>query len=229
MQKISLRNFIIEVTRRCNMSCSHCLRGPAQNLDQTKEHVYSLFKQVDYIGSLTLSGGEPSIACDQIEFICDAIEELGVGLGYVYIATNALDIQHRFISVWARLVSLCDEPDECYIDVSNDPYHAFEGMYDTKLLDCLKGVRLKWRQDWSFKDATLINEGNAKENCLVSSPREQSVTSVSCRDDLDDTELYLNCEGVIINGCDWSYDNQPNYELCSVGQLAKFYGELEEE
>lgn len=31
--KIAIDDLILEVTRRCNMCCLHCLRGEAENLD----------------------------------------------------------------------------------------------------------------------------------------------------------------------------------------------------
>ena len=36
MQVYSL---ILEVTRRCNMCCAHCLRGEAENIDMQKETI----------------------------------------------------------------------------------------------------------------------------------------------------------------------------------------------
>lgn len=45
---IEAADFAIEVTRRCNMCCDHCLRGMAQNLDiiVLPDHVF-------------FTGGEP--------------------------------------------------------------------------------------------------------------------------------------------------------------------------
>lgn len=37
--KINVHTLIVEVTRRCNMTCKHCLRGDAQSLDMQKETV----------------------------------------------------------------------------------------------------------------------------------------------------------------------------------------------
>ncbi len=32
-------SLILEVTRRCNMCCAHCLRGDAEDIDMEKETV----------------------------------------------------------------------------------------------------------------------------------------------------------------------------------------------
>ena len=51
----------LEVTRRCNMNCAHCLRGDAQCLDMSKEVVDKVLQDIDYISFLFFTGGEPSL------------------------------------------------------------------------------------------------------------------------------------------------------------------------
>ena len=70
---IGIENLIIEVTRRCNIQCAHCLRGAAQNLDLKKESVDNLLNQVYSISGLTFSGGEPVLNVEIIEYIVDSI------------------------------------------------------------------------------------------------------------------------------------------------------------
>lgn len=41
---------------------------------------------------------------------------------------------------------------------------------------------------------------------------------------IEDTVFYLNCNGMIINGCNWSYDaqdNNPDVQICKVDELVK--------
>ena len=65
-KKISVNNLIIEITRKCNMNCEHCLRGNSQNIDVNFEHVEKLFSQIDYISTLSFGGGEPVRARETI-------------------------------------------------------------------------------------------------------------------------------------------------------------------
>ena len=46
MFKLSYKELAIEVTRRCNMQCSHCMRGHAENHTISKEVVDRLFDEV---------------------------------------------------------------------------------------------------------------------------------------------------------------------------------------
>ena len=67
MENIS--NLVVEVTRRCNMSCDHCLRGCGQNMDLQDKHIETLTSQLEngYISNITFSGGEPSLNVKAIE------------------------------------------------------------------------------------------------------------------------------------------------------------------
>jgi MoaA/NifB/PqqE/SkfB family radical SAM enzyme len=53
------------------MQCPHCLRGTAQRIDMNLEYVKKLFSQVKFLGSLTLTGGEPSLVPNIIDEIID--------------------------------------------------------------------------------------------------------------------------------------------------------------
>ena len=51
-----------ELSRRCNMRCSHCLRGDAQGLDMSQDVMYSaLSKLGEHASSFGIGGGEPSL------------------------------------------------------------------------------------------------------------------------------------------------------------------------
>ena len=63
MAKLSIDNLIIEITRRCNMACAHCLRGDAQNIDIDPSYMLKLLRDnnIDYISMVTFTGGEPTL------------------------------------------------------------------------------------------------------------------------------------------------------------------------
>ena len=65
---ISYGNLCLEITRRCNMACAHCLRGDAQNVDMSHEIIDRALENVLSIGSLTFTGGEPSLNVDAMRY-----------------------------------------------------------------------------------------------------------------------------------------------------------------
>lgn len=56
---IEVNNLILEVTRRCNMHCAHCLRGNAQSIDMPPNLIKNVLKTIDGALSVTFTGGSP--------------------------------------------------------------------------------------------------------------------------------------------------------------------------
>ena len=44
---ISVNSLVIEVTRRCNMRCNHCIRGDAQNCDISIESIKKIAQTIN--------------------------------------------------------------------------------------------------------------------------------------------------------------------------------------
>ena len=80
--KLNLDYLTLEVTRRYNMGCAHCLRGEAENLDMTKEIVDKALEDVEFISSLTLSGGEPTLNTELIRYILDVCMKKEIVVNY---------------------------------------------------------------------------------------------------------------------------------------------------
>lgn len=223
---MEINNLIVEVTRQCNIKCLHCLRGPAENLKMDPKYIDILLSKVSYISSVTFSGGEPSLNVPIIEYFLNRLMEKNVRLGSFYIATNGIKINLDFVVICLKLYSYSEEKDFCSVDVSNDVYHAKEGKYDTVLLDGLKFTNRKYsRESWNFDNGKLlIMEGKAKK--LATHNHKQTVSVIENQEDFNDANIYLNCEGNIVNGCDWSYKSQKKNVLCSVDDLETYYNNL---
>lgn len=71
---------VIEVTRRCNMCCAHCLRGDAEAVDIQERYIDAFldsFANAGYISSLTFTGGEISLNIPAIyRHYLDAIQDI---------------------------------------------------------------------------------------------------------------------------------------------------------
>lgn len=210
-------NIVIEVTRKCNLACDHCLRGCAQNMNIKLEYIDKLFeiiseKNIDYI-NLTLTGGEPSLNLKALKHIYTKLKYYNINLNSFYLATNGISNNNKnFISILLDFYSLVDYKDEFRVDISDDVQHQYERGYtasafDNELIYGLKGVSFRdCDKDYSYEGA--IKEGRAKENNF-----KGRKNLIDMDINLDDTYFYLNCKGNIINGCDWSYKSQEKKEL----------------
>lgn len=225
MEKISINNLIVEVTRRCTLKCAHCLRGDAQDLDMQIAYIDKLLEQVEYISTVTFTGGEPSLNTPIISYFLTQLELKDIGLGSFYIATNGVAIHTDFVITCLKLNSYCDEKEMCRVDVSNDYFHQIEESYNTELLDGLSFFGRKYQEEGHTYEG--INEGRYVDNFYDG--RENKQYLVETQEDFQDTEIYLNCRGNIVAGCDWSYESQENNTICTVGNIAKFYHNLPED
>lgn len=219
---IHISHLAIEVTRRCNIKCSHCLRGDSQNKDISFEHIDILLDQIESIGHFCPTGGEPSLNVPAIKYFLDGCKKRNISINTFYIATNGVQLTEDFISVSTELYNYCTLKWEYSVQISNDHYHIKQGMYDDSLLEKLPFYSKRHIEDDDFENGKgLHKEGRALKNHRNAKVMSgaKPITSIQV---FDANPIYLNVEGNIINGCDWSYDNQNKHFLCEVNQIEKF-------
>ena len=227
MDKLSVNNLILEVTRRCNMECAHCLRGDAQNMDMSRKTVDVLMAQLADVGTLTMTGGEPGLALDVMTYIRKSALRHRVAIGSFYLATNGTAATEEFVVEMLRWYSLCEDNEISAVAVSQDVYHQYEDAdIDLRLLEGLKFFTQKTEEGFDYNGGRyLITQGRGAE---IGSGRDLEVYDINDRDDFNDGEVYVNAKGDVCSCCDLSYDNQDLHKLCDVQGLTEFYQKLEE-
>lgn len=188
IEKVAFGELIIEVTRRCNLKCKHCLKGEAQNLDMGYEEIDALLDQTLAIENLFFTGGEPFLALEKMEYFLDAIKQRNIILLYVSIVTNGthmnsevvriLNKYDEYIRDWHKRIneieSIEDDDKYIHITVSMDKYHENNPEEYLKWVENeidnivyadyqLNGVAvLKCGKAMNLSDATPEQEGRNK-------------------------------------------------------------------
>lgn len=224
----SANNVFIEVTRRCNMCCAHCLRGDAESIDIQEKYIDAFldnFEKGAYISSLTFTGGEISLNIPAIRYTLKAVKERGIAVGSFYMVTNGkavdkmADLAMASLEWWAY----CDEKDDymCGLCISSDNFHEVIPYESKSILSGLKYNRNDKVTD--FHLTYLLNEGRAKNlDSNIYKKREPHVDKFEYEfnktGDIDfySGELYLNAIGDVVSGCDWSYKSQKKYRFGNV-------------
>lgn len=224
--EVVVGDLIIEVTRRCNIRCAHCLRGDSINLDIDMGYVSRLFDKVDRIYCLSLTGGEPSLVPHIISEIFSLAAQKGVSIGTFYIVTNAKDISDEFIRVLLDAYMYCDgdgDTGNC-VDISCDIQHQDAMGYipeeNIRRLMALRFVS-KRNEDHDYNGSPgTIWEGRAVKSSYTGRlPEVRKVYYELEYGELMIEQLYLNCLGNILSDCDLSYehqDNNPDIVICNV-------------
>lgn len=214
-KELYIDNLVIEVTRKCNMCCDHCLRGEAQDDELNMLAVYELFSQIDHVYSITLTGGEPSLAVNEMRWIREAAYAHNVEIENFYIATNGKDVPDEFVQEIVRWYGQCTSNEITQVKVSNDNYHE----YGTEYNDMLKLLKIVTFEEYEYFDEYLVAQGNAIDYTRASRILEPEVFDVDENDDcinVIEGTLYMNVHGDIIGGCDWSYEEQENQKIGNV-------------
>lgn len=222
---MNISDLVIEVTRRCNMKCGHCLRGEPQNKTMCETHLRNLLRQTSYISNVTFTGGEPTLpsGLKMIEKFIDLCHAYNVQVGNWYIVTNALKWRSELPRILWRLNNLCCDNEVSAISISGDQYHETDSHDRNTFLWRLEeglmeeGLYEEITIDTRGEIHNLIGQGRG----WGEDPREESLTYDYFDNELNVMEatLHLNCNGDIILGCDWSYESQDTLDdifLCKV-------------
>lgn len=178
--EIIYRELGIELTRRCNEQCKHCLRGDAIDSDLSNEVIDALFDNNDIrlIENLYLSGGEPTMNSKALSYLVDKIIEKKVVVGTYRVIINGTYYDPEFGNAIKRLHEYIDKVGwnrECNvmyansfgrIGISQDQYHKKARQ---EVLDKLKELPSKIViLDDNYNPSKLLPYGRALDNDLSS-------------------------------------------------------------
>jgi len=223
---IVLNDLSIEVTRRCNMECLHCLRGKAQNLDFDIEYLDQLIHAgVTRISSITLSGGEPTIALDVISNIRNCLMGKRIEVGGFYVAINGSEIGAEFVREMMEWYLFCEDNEISQVQISNDEYHdeTIIDKHGVELLSTLKFVSEKYSEKYPLSYERIIPQGRALDWGQNRSPIKHVPTSLEVESQFGELYVegmvYLNAKGNIVGCCDLSYKTQDKVVICHASEF----------
>jgi hypothetical protein len=202
----------IELTRRCNLKCLHCMRGDMQPIDIEEEYLAAFFSKTSHIHILTLTRGEVSIKPNLVETCAKLIKKFGAIVDMAGIVTNGKITTSRFFEACKKLESVVSK---FVLEVSTSPYHS--RISERNCLHLLK-ANAQFRAHPS--DTLVIPVGRAKalppHKVHKTSPR---VNPYWLLNGWVVEPTYLNVFGQLISA-DTSYREQNNYIVCHVSEMS---------
>lgn len=221
MIDVYIDTLCIEVTRQCNMTCAHCLRGEATDMNIDLTDVSRVIKYTKYIGTICFTGGEPSLNVPGITRVLRLCQRNNVEVGNFYIATNGKYISNEFINAMIDWYMYCTDNEISAVALSQDMYHEPIPAESLKRLKTLSFFNPKDKAT-DFTRIPLINSGRAKE--ITNAPKRTlrdynaQYYMENCVDVENDSirfndTITITCEGDILCACDYEYDNVNPYRL----------------
>jgi len=220
---LTIYHLVLEVTRKCNMRCSHCMRGNPQRLTMSRDVLWHTLKDVSSISTITFTGGEPSLAPQVLEDAMDIIRDCRIELGGFDIVTNGKTRNgfQRFLKVCDRLYEWSDEKESCGLVVSRDQFHKREmpqlnlSKFMGRAEDYDGGYEFE-REYFHPTDRDrpierVINDGRAEELQLGGrDPEQQSPWLIRTWHDEDNPHVtedvvYVAANGNVVSNCDMSF------------------------
>lgn len=184
------------------MSCDHCLRGDAENVN-IDSHLFKHFikrNSIDSIGCLSITGGEPMLNPNAIIRIANVIYEQDVDLFGFFLATNGTVFDYSLVKPLAMFREKVDEDEMFILTVSKDDFHDED---------------MKQHPIWKLINHTVrtvdphhvIAEGRGRDY----NPEGRLVYNEPWRwedRDIVDGNVYINAWGMVCKECDFSYESQ---------------------
>lgn len=155
MEKIFFGKLNLEITRRCQLKCAHCMRGDTQDMDMSKEIIDSILDQTAGIFEVFFTGGEPTLNVDGMGYFLKELKRRNIPLGGLGFITNGVSISDAlksFLLQAYEYITSCRENCEAFrtdatiamfhrisIGISCDDYHigsdpdAAKAMYESFL------------------------------------------------------------------------------------------------
>ena len=221
MKELYIKNLCIEITRRCNMSCAHCMRGDAEAVDIPPRHISNLLRHVRHIHHFNITGGEPSLNVRAIRHILERVRAYGITVNAFYIVTtgSVTSRSGEFIKVCTALYEYQQEKEQGpgsghMLEMSDDRFHdPSEHAATIAALSPYPFFGVRGQAGHVF----LFREGRSTEG--VPNPiHEIYLTEENCVYG----DLYLNAEGMILSNGDLSYARQRQHALCPCGKLMQY-------
>ena len=248
MNPMTIDSLAIEVTRRCNMSCAHCMRGDVPttgNVDMELSVVKPLLDNLECIGTLTFTGGEPCTpqGIRAMQEILGYIKDRGIPVYNFYVVTNGKALNREFLytmlELYAYVVQCGGEPDMCGLALSKDRFHEPIPKENETLL---RGLSFFVEDKFTNFDARpmMIWKGRAAENfdCTDALVNQYSLNDFSDQNPYellrfnsygpkDNREIQIELLTVTVNGnllpvCDYAYADEETLTLGKASDIDWF-------
>lgn len=228
---MEINNLIIELSRKCNLNCAHCLRGSSRRdtIDFNKLHTF--LSNINYIGDLTIGGGEPSLALKELKDLYYLLNNVGVVIGNIYIVTNGTYKIKELTEMFIEFYNICDDNEMSKLAFSFDIWHNnamygrtdyrkyhFNQAYDILMQYGLEDKLIKHSTEkWSY--VSIIKMGRARDwGARELEPYNIEIGYYDGYAHLYDEQIYYTVDGLLFSSCDLSYLEMNKHSKFYIGE-----------
>lgn len=190
-----INHLCIEITRQCNLKCSFCLRGQQQRVNISKQIIDSIFDKIVDVNILEVTGGEPLLAIDTLEYFITKLLNSKWTTKLFSIITNGTVVDQRVVTL---LSELCTKKNVCvFLPISTDIFH-WESKKDVAIIqaDTIKYYQQQFKQLSLYDDSSENTKGI---HIVERNPEHKLISYIGLAKDLIDN-AFKNGEITIDSG-----------------------------
>lgn len=121
MKKYKFSALCIEITRRCNRKCLHCMRGEAQEITMSEEVINKVFQDIQDVTQITFGSGEALLEVDRILYFINKLINSSWTTKKLAVITNGTIKDSRIIDAFKDYC--INKNGMAYLDISSDQFH----------------------------------------------------------------------------------------------------------
>lgn len=210
------------ITTICNLECHHCLHGKKDNTSMSNEIIDATLSQIKGIGTLTICGGEATLALDRIEHIINYIIDNKIPLEELTITINGTNYCEELLRMLKEISDYINDGISAFLAISYDKYHKEQMLKLDLYKEYIENVHkyaesqyfygLRELTGKAFREGNAINLG--KRNTVPLRPPKKFITYMNKDLKFDKNGICfigpmvsINTHGIITE-CDASEINQ---------------------
>ena len=161
MKKFKFKGLGIEITRKCNKKCKHCMKGESQNISISKNIIDKLFLDVEDCNEIQLFGGEPLLEIDIIDYLVDKIIESNWNVTAIQLTTNGTIQDSKICDVFKKF---CNSRQDRFtlLRISDDTFHNVNES--TKTFNYYKPIVDKINKELGREAISLMTTSESEKN-----------------------------------------------------------------
>lgn len=242
-RSINIDSLFIEVTRKCNMHCDHCLRGDAECIDIQNKYIERALEGVSAIYELTFTGGEPSLNIPAILYTLEICKKNNINVDNFYIVTNGKENVKELVLAcieWYAYTLKCGCGEYSGIALSQDQFHDSIPKENIYLLQALSFFHPNDKKTQFTYDMILAEGRGASIGSRINPHYELEYTrNVIDQIDVNGSMVYISANGEVKDDCNISYENHSRtignltdttlFEIVAKAEMEKVMKDFEEE
>lgn len=99
---LKVSSLCVEITRKCNKRCAHCMKGESQSISMSKGIIDKLFEDIDDCKTICFEGGEVLLEIELLDYFIEKIIKHNWNTEDIQLTTNGIILDSRIVDIYDK-------------------------------------------------------------------------------------------------------------------------------